>query len=87
MNIAILCDFPFPNGLAATNRIISYSKGLVNFGNTVTVYVYRPTEKKTLIRNPNGVGDFEVFYLNILIITQFVLHRNYYIYLKISLVL
>jgi len=59
MNIAILCDFPFPNGLAATNRIISYSKGLVNFGNTVTVYVYRPTEKKTLIRNPNGVGDFE----------------------------
>lgn len=46
MNIAIICDFPFPNGLAATNRILAYGKGLVENKNKVIVYIYRPTEKK-----------------------------------------
>lgn len=48
MNIAIVCDYPFPNGLAATNRILAYGKGLVENNNDVTVYVYRPTEKKKI---------------------------------------
>lgn len=35
--IAVLTAIPFPYGMAGTNRIISYSKGLVELGNNVTV--------------------------------------------------
>jgi len=45
MNIVILSVYPFPNGFAATNRLISYSKGLIELGNNVTNIIVRPTEK------------------------------------------
>jgi len=37
LNITIVNTMPFPSGAASVNRIISYSKGLVELGNNVTV--------------------------------------------------
>lgn len=37
ISLVIITAIPFPFGLAGTNRIISYSKGLVELGNKVTV--------------------------------------------------
>ncbi len=58
-NIGILCGYPFPKGLAATNRIITYSKGLVEIGCNVKVYIYRPTEKKEDLKNLSAKGKFK----------------------------
>lgn len=38
LEIAIVNTMPFPSGAASVNRILSYSKGLVELGNNVTVY-------------------------------------------------
>jgi glycosyltransferase involved in cell wall biosynthesis len=45
MNIAIISIYPFPDGMAPTNRIIAYSKGLIANGAVVTVFVPFPTDK------------------------------------------
>ena len=45
MNLIILTTESFPYGLAGTNRILSYSKGIVELGHTVSVICLRPTEK------------------------------------------
>ena len=42
--IAVLCTFPFPEGLAATVRIISYLKGIKALGVDTDVFIYRPTD-------------------------------------------
>lgn len=44
--IALISYFPFPKGLAATNRIISYSKGLVHNGCQVDVFIPEPSGKQ-----------------------------------------
>lgn len=51
--ILILCDYPFPDGLAATNRIFAYSKGLVSNGIDTEILTLSPFgiligSKKTL---------------------------------------
>lgn len=38
--IGILCQYPFPVGMAPTTRIISYSKGLIQNGADVEVYSF-----------------------------------------------
>jgi len=38
LDIAILNTMPFPSGAASVNRILSYSKGLVELGNNVNVF-------------------------------------------------
>ncbi len=43
MRFAIISIYPFPNGLAATNRIIAYSKGLIENGAKVDVFIPIPT--------------------------------------------
>ncbi len=48
INLLVVTSIPFPYGLASTNRIISYSKGLVELGETVSVITSnwdRPTQK------------------------------------------
>ena len=58
LNIALVCQFPFPVGLAATVRIIAYTRGLKKLGNQVTIFVNRPTD---LYNNPTqdaGVCGF-----------------------------
>lgn len=42
--IAIICGYSFPQGLAATTRILAYSKGLVENGIKTDVFVYFPTD-------------------------------------------
>lgn len=42
--VAVICGYPFPNGLAATTRIISYLKGLNELGVKTDVFTYAPTE-------------------------------------------
>ena len=44
MKIAVLSIYPFPNGMAATNRITAYSKGLVENDAEVEVITIHPTE-------------------------------------------
>ncbi|WP_298647463.1 glycosyltransferase [uncultured Proteiniphilum sp.] len=38
LDITIVNTMPFPSGAASVNRILSYSRGLVEIGNKVTVY-------------------------------------------------
>ena len=42
--VSVVCTYPFPQGLAATTRIISYLKGLNKEGIDTDVFIYRPTE-------------------------------------------
>lgn len=59
MKLIILTTEPFPVGMAATNRILSYSKGIVELGHTVEVIALRPTEKESReIRNPNVKSQY-----------------------------
>lgn len=46
MNIAIICGYPIPYGMAATTRINAYSKGLVEEGAKVDVWSFIPTGDK-----------------------------------------
>ena len=58
MNIIVITHEPFPIGMACTNRIISYSKGIVEIGNFVKVIILRPTEKKEKLFNKNISGNY-----------------------------
>lgn len=41
----IVSQYPFPRGMAATNRILAYSRGLVESGVEVEVLVHTPTSR------------------------------------------
>lgn len=43
LNIVVYTSEPVPNGMAATNRLFSYCKGLCLLGNTVTVCSSKPS--------------------------------------------
>lgn len=43
MKISIVCKYPIPVGMAATTRIMSYAKGLVEAGESVEVWSCIPT--------------------------------------------
>lgn len=59
-DIAIIIDFPFPSGIAATNRLISYCKLFVSKGNKkVKVFITKPTENTKNIQNHNKNGVYE----------------------------
>ena len=59
MNIKLICGYPFPIGLSATNRIISYCKGLVENNNDVKVVIINPTEDKNNIVNKEVCGVYK----------------------------
>ena len=44
MNISVISIYKTPYGMAATNRILSYSKGLICNGHNVTIYNPFPTD-------------------------------------------
>lgn len=46
MRIAVLCCYPFPDGLAATTRIKTYFKGLAELGVRTSVFVCNPTDSR-----------------------------------------
>jgi len=59
LNIVIITEASFPNGFGATNRIIAYSKGLLNLGHKVRVICYRPTEDKKYKMNDQKMGKID----------------------------
>lgn len=64
MNIGIICSYPIPYGMAATTRIFSYAKGLVECGDKVDVWSYIPTNFKKNTKDSgvfNGVSFFYSF--------------------------
>jgi len=66
MRIAIISIYPFPIGLAATNRILAYSKGMVENGASVEVIMPFPTDtlvaKKSEYGNSGNYEGVEYFY-------------------------
>ena len=60
MKVYLITREPFPNGMAATNRIKCYAKALINIGVECTVLVFTRTEvydKRP--KNLVGIGTFE----------------------------
>ena len=53
-NIAIVGKYPFPHGMAATNRIITYSKGLIAGSVGVTYYACLPPTRENLEYAPES---------------------------------
>jgi glycosyltransferase involved in cell wall biosynthesis len=59
MKIAVLLDEQFPHGMAAANRCLLYTKGLVGLGNDVEVLIPRATERFYKIRNSEIKGIYD----------------------------
>lgn len=59
MKILIVTQYPFPFGLAQTNRLIAMAKGLVHAGCEVIVTCIKPTEVSTKIRNKDKEGEMD----------------------------
>src|SRR5690606_10518256 len=57
MNIKIITLDAFPTGMATTNRILSYAKGLSEIGCNVTVICVKPTEEPDLVFNYETQGQ------------------------------
>jgi glycosyltransferase involved in cell wall biosynthesis len=59
MIVKILTSEPFPIGLAASNRIMSYAKGFIRNNCGVSVICMKPTEnpKQVFNFNPSGIVD------------------------------
>jgi glycosyltransferase involved in cell wall biosynthesis len=57
--IIIFTSEPFPYGLAATNRIISYGKGFIKNGKSIEVICFRRTENREKILNHKRKGSYE----------------------------
>lgn len=57
--ICVVCGFPFPVGFAATNRIITYSKGMVENGYDVSILIFRRTETPGNEKNFKSQGVFD----------------------------
>lgn len=62
INVNIICPYPFPNGMAATNRIISYSKGLVEFGFNVEIIIYIPSNTYLHDKNEGQIDNIKYIY-------------------------
>jgi glycosyltransferase involved in cell wall biosynthesis len=59
MRIVILSPFPFPYGMAVTNRLISYAQGLAEASNVVDVLCLKPTENENRVLNFNIKGVYK----------------------------
>jgi glycosyltransferase involved in cell wall biosynthesis len=59
VNIAIISIYSFPFGLAPTNRILAYSKGMIENGATVTIYLPFPTDRLDESSLLNNCGKFD----------------------------
>lgn len=63
-HVGILCYFPFPDGFAATARIIAYSKGLVEQGVEVDVLIFRPTDNNSSLPSYGEISGVKYHYPN-----------------------
>jgi glycosyltransferase involved in cell wall biosynthesis len=58
-DIVLVTHEPFPLGMAATNRIISYLKPLSSLDILIKVMITKPTEKITFLVNKEAKGIFQ----------------------------
>lgn len=58
VNLGIVTNEPFPFGMAATNRIISYAKEISQQDITVKIYIAKPTEYDGIILNTKPRGNY-----------------------------
>lgn len=58
MKILIITSYPFPYGMAQTNRLIAMARGLTHAGADVEVVVSKATEWDT-VRNQMARGDYQ----------------------------
>ncbi|NVN94320.1 MAG: glycosyltransferase [Bacteroidetes bacterium] len=64
-HIGIICGYPFPSGMAATNRIISYSKGFIENDISVDIFVFCPFERLQNVNNIQGeISGVNYYYPN-----------------------
>jgi len=59
IELGVITTEPFPIGLAATNRMLSYIKVLNENNINVKVYISKPTELKEEIRNQQPKGNYQ----------------------------
>lgn len=59
MKMAVILHQSYPYGMACTNRIHKYAKGLTELGRSVQIYVPRPTEQDAPPRNKLAKGKYE----------------------------
>lgn len=57
MKIKILFVGPFPNGMASSNRVLSYAIGLAEGGYDIEILLLRPSENKNKIKNIYKQGN------------------------------
>ena len=57
-DLIIVTQEPFPSGLAATNRLLTYARELAR-EYAVKVIVVRPSELESNIRNHEAIGSFK----------------------------
>lgn len=61
--IGVLCYYTFPEGMAATNRIIAYSKGLRENGVDVDIIIFRPKLKEACIPLSGTISGINFHYM------------------------
>jgi len=59
MKVYIITKEPFPNGMAATNRIKCYAKAIISQGVDCEVLIYSRTEIPGCVKNKEAKGNFE----------------------------
>ena len=57
-SIAIISQYPFPIGMAATNRIIAYSKGLINSGFNIDIFIQNPLRHVETLNDDSIAGQY-----------------------------
>jgi len=51
IRVLFIANLPVPNGLAATNRLLSLAKGIAANGQHVSIFILNPTERRNSIKN------------------------------------
>lgn len=59
MNVKIVLKQPYPLGLASTNRVHLYAKGMVEAGHTVDIYIPVPPSENNYLKNKDVKGVYE----------------------------
>lgn len=84
MKINIVFVGPFPVGMAATNRLTSYARGLANQGNEINLLLLRGSEKHNQAVNKNKSGIYKDIKFSYL--TSNIAPNNYFLKMLYALI-
>lgn len=59
MNIRFILNQPYPHGMACTNRVHNYAKGLSELGHQIEIIIPIPLEQEAEAKNHQAVGQHE----------------------------